>query len=275
MKIINVSLWSQHVLNTRLIARLNETLLMVPEENATMEEKPFPCYPRNCIMEIPPSEWINRRLKKNHCPANKYIHSVSQIRLILTLHLLSSKEKDLARGKQVDERRALKLGSRRIHTCPRELKFVGLPGYSSLLTGHFPQAQTRPIFVANPTVIKVADMLVTIDEKTKKVNCAVCWVSFLFAVKWHLTISPFHSTFRSHFWESPAVLRWPLGWIPSYCLQLRDIWEQLSKPCNLDTFRSTFLHLSLTWKGAEGMVTIWNDRQAAQGCANLQRKCHL
>ena len=64
---------------------------------------------------------------------------------------------------------------------------------------HFPQAQTRPVFVANSMVTEVADMLVIIDEKTKKANCAVCWVSFLFSVKWHLTISSFHSTFHSRF----------------------------------------------------------------------------
>ena len=64
---------------------------------------------------------------------------------------------------------------------------------------HFPQAQSRPVFVANPVVTEVADMLVIIDEKTKKANCAVCWVSFLFSVKWHLTISSFHSTFHSRF----------------------------------------------------------------------------
>lgn len=32
---------------------------MVPEENIMMEKKPFPCYPRNYIMEIAPSEWID------------------------------------------------------------------------------------------------------------------------------------------------------------------------------------------------------------------------
>lgn len=41
MKIINVSLSSRHMLSIRLIARLNGTFILVPEENVMTEESHF------------------------------------------------------------------------------------------------------------------------------------------------------------------------------------------------------------------------------------------
>lgn len=108
-------------------------------------------------------------------------------------------------------KRALKLDSRRACTCPRELKSIELPGCSSLPTSYFPQSRARLVFVENFLAVKVADTLVIIDEMTDKPNCAVRWVSFLFAIKGSFAVPSFHSTFHSHFWKSPAVLRWPLG----------------------------------------------------------------
>lgn len=100
---------------------------------------------------------------------------------------------------------------------------VELPGNSSLPISHFQQSLTTFVFVTNFAVIKVADTLVTTDENTNTLNYALWLASFLFAIKWHFTISSFHSTFHSHFRKSPAVLRWPLGGIQCDCLQLRNI----------------------------------------------------
>lgn len=76
---------------------------------------------------------------------------------------------------------------------------VELPGNSSLPISHFQQSLTSFVFVTNFAVIKVADTLVTTDENTNTLNYALWLASFLFAIKWHLTISSFHSTFHSRF----------------------------------------------------------------------------
>lgn len=151
------------------------------------------------------------------------------------------KKKTLHWGKQLSEKGALKLDSKRARTCPRLLKSAKLPGYSSLPTSYLQQSQTMLVFVVYSLAMEVADTLVSIDEKTNTLNCAVWLVSFLIAIKWHFTISSFHSTFHSHFWKNPAVLRWPLGGagvgrgMQCNCLQLRDVLraaEQAPRPSN-------------------------------------------
>lgn len=84
----------------------------------------------------------------------------------------------------MDEKEALKLDSRRACICLRELKSIELPGYSSLPTRHFSNPGPNLPLLLNSLSVKAADTLVIIDEMTDKLNWAVCWVSFIFAIKW-------------------------------------------------------------------------------------------
>ena len=84
----------------------------------------------------------------------------------------------------MDEKEALKVDSRRACTCLRELKSIELPGYSSLPTSHFSNPGPNLPLLLNYLSVKVADTLVIIDEMTDKLNWAVCWGSFIFAIKW-------------------------------------------------------------------------------------------
>lgn len=57
--------------------------------------------------------------------------------------------------------------------------------------------------------------------------------------------------------EGAQLCEMATGGVQYDCVQLRDIWEQLSKPHSLYALaewlsRDAFLHFSLTWMGAEG-----------------------
>lgn len=100
----------------------------VPEENATMEERLFLATYKIALWKLHHQNELIDVLKKTTLPANKCIHFLSWIRLILMFHFLCVKKKDLAQGKRVDGwKGSFKIGQQERRHMPKGAEVCWTP----------------------------------------------------------------------------------------------------------------------------------------------------
>lgn len=225
MKLINVSLCSQHVLSVRLIARLKGTFKRVPKENVMMEKSYFLSTRGITLWKLYYlNEWIDDF--KNPM-ASKQVHKlswVSNVKVIVAQFIKGIRSLHI--WKRVSKEETLKLDSRRAYACPRDLGSTELCGNSPMLGNNLWSGLSLSL---TPWVQKLQTCWWSpLKRPTSWTLLSGYWASPLPFNRF--AILSFHSTFLSHFCKSPAVLRWPLEGIECGWVELRDIWKPLSKP---------------------------------------------